>query len=81
VVEEISKDGNPKDSLGALILSDKEGTTFGCGTGFSQAQRSYFWEKREFLPGMYAKINYQQLSDKHVPRFPVFIELVDKEDD
>jgi DNA ligase-1 len=50
---------------------------FGCGSGFDAAQRSYFWEKRETLVGMYCLVKYQQLTPKKVPRFPIFGELID----
>jgi DNA ligase 1 len=73
--EEISKDGQPKDTLGSLILKSGDGNTFNCGTGFNAEQRRELWDIRGLLVGEVAKVKYQHLSDKHIPRFPVFVEV------
>ena len=75
--EEISISGTPKDSLGALVLSSGDGSTFKVGTGFSAEQRHDLWRSRDDLKGKVALINYQHLTDRKVPRFPVFVEVID----
>ena len=75
--EEISVSGTPKDSLGALVLSSGDGSTFKVGTGFSAEQRHDLWRSRDDLKGKVALINYQHLTDRKVPRFPVFVEVID----
>jgi len=75
-IEEISKDGNPKDSLGSLVLRSGDGNTFNCGTGFSAEQRRELWDIRGILPGNVARIKYQHITTGNkVPRFPVFVEV------
>jgi DNA ligase-1 len=74
--EEIDKNGVPKNSLGALICTSSEGTIFGVGSGFTKEQREEYWEIRESLPGMFVRVLYQQISPKHVPRFPIFSEII-----
>jgi ATP-dependent DNA ligase len=73
--EEYSSDGTPKDTLGALTCRSGDGTTFNVGTGFSAERRKQIWEGRDLLIGSDAIVKYQHLTDKHVPRFPVFVEI------
>lgn len=75
--EEISISGTPKDSLGALVLQSGDGSTFKVGTGFTAEQRQNLWRSRDDLKGKVALINYQHLTDRKVPRFPVFVNVVD----
>ena len=76
VQEEIDKEGDPKGSLGALILRSGDGETFKVGTGFSAEQRQILWEIQDKLPGRLAKVKYQHITvGRAVPRFPVFVEL------
>lgn len=76
VQEEISKDGNPKNSLGAFICKDNMGTIFNVGSGFTAEQRQKFWAEKDSLVGKKAVVNYQHLTPgKRIPRFPVFVEV------
>ena len=76
-VEEISIEGNPKDTLGALICASGDGNSFNVGTGFTEEQRRQLWDIRGMLPGMACSIKYQHLSSgRKVPRFPVFVQLL-----
>ena len=74
--EEFTVNGKPKNTLGALVLASNDGQVFNVGTGFTQEQRQTLWNNREYLPGSICKINYQHLTDKKVPRFPVFVEVI-----
>lgn len=74
-VEEVSINGQPKDSLGALVCASGDGQTFNVGTGFTQEQRQTLWKSKELLPGKVCKVAYQHLTDKKVPRFPVFVTI------
>ena len=74
--EEFSKDGNPKDTLGALVCRSGDGEVFNVGTGFTEERRKEIWEARGILEGQIARVKYQHVtSGKGVPRFPVFVEL------
>lgn len=76
VTEEIDKDGNPKDRLGALICRSGDGNTFNVGTGFTDEDRVKLWDIQGILPGMIATVKYQHItSGNKVPRFPVFVEV------
>jgi len=74
--EEISKDGIPKGTLGAFILQGPDGSPFGVGSGFTRDEREAYWDMRQKLVGCYCGIRYQHLTDRGVPRFPVFAALV-----
>lgn len=76
--EEINKDGVPKDSLGALVCSSGDGNTFSVGSGFTREQRETFWKNRHTLIGKQLRVAYQHLTDKKIPRFPVFMEIVER---
>lgn len=74
--EEVSKDGNPKDTLGALVCKSGDGNLFHVGTGFTEERRREIWEARDILEGQFAKVKYQHITvGKKVPRFPVFVEV------
>lgn len=77
VSEEVSIDGVPKNRLGALICESGDGETFSVGTGFNDEQREHLWNGRDMLIGMNAKVKYQHVTTgRKVPRFPVFVEVV-----
>lgn len=78
VTEEIDKDGVPKNSLGALVCRGTDGTLFQVGSGFTRDLRNDLWSRAEVLKGKHVKVQYQHLtSGKGVPRFPIFISLVE----
>ncbi|MBU2395725.1 MAG: ATP-dependent DNA ligase, partial [Gammaproteobacteria bacterium] len=65
------------DSLGSLICLSGDGSTFNVGTGFTAEQRQNLWRSRDSLKGKQVKVKYQHLSSaKRVPRFPVFVEII-----
>lgn len=77
--EEFSIHGTPKDTLGSLLCNSGDGNTFSVGTGFSADQRIDFWINREKLRGKRVRVAYQHMtSGKRVPRFPVFVEVLDE---
>ena len=81
VEEEISIHNEPKGSLGALWLSDQSGERFKVGSGslLTRENRKRLWQDQTKLLGKYAHIYYQHLTERHVPRFPVLVELIDPE--
>ena len=77
--EEVSKDGIFKDRLGALTCTGDDGTVFSVGSGLNDEDRQTLWDSRELLKGKRVRVQYQHLtSGKKVPRFPVFVEILDK---
>lgn len=79
VQEEIDIEGIPKGSLGAITCLSGDGNLFNIGSGFSSEQRQVLWEDREQLVGKVAKVKYQHLTvGKKVPRFPVFVEVINE---
>ncbi len=79
--EEVSVEGNPKGVLGSLVCDSGDGTTFAVGTGFSNDVRGALWEVRDSLIGKFAQVQYQHITaGKQVPRFPVFVEIVNDEE-
>lgn len=77
--EEVSKDGVPKGSLGALLCVGNDGTKFSVGSGslLTQDVRLELWRVRSTLPGKQARVKYQHLTHaRGVPRFPVVVEIV-----
>jgi DNA ligase-1 len=74
--EEISIHGEPKGRLGALLVQDADGRAFKVGSGFTHAQREVYWQDRDKLIGAIVHVKYQALTDRGVPWFPVFMEVV-----
>ena len=77
--EEVSKNGRRKGRLGALIcISDRD--TFSVGSGLTDDNRTYLWGIRTQLIGKLAHVKYQHItSKKGVPRFPIFIQVLEDE--
>ena len=66
------KDGLiPANTLGALAVRYGD-TTFDVGTGFTIEQRKEIWRNRLTLIGSLAKVRYQKVGMKDLPRFPSF---------
>ncbi len=78
--EEMSITGQPKNALGSLVCTSDEGTTFNVGSGFTADQRHELWKRRHELVGCVCHVKYQNITSNHVPRFPVFCELLDPTD-
>lgn len=70
----------PCNTLGALILRAADGTTFNCGTGFTDEQRDEIWNNRHSLIGKLAKIKSFEIGVVQKPRFPVFLGFRSEED-
>lgn len=70
----------PCNTLGALILRAGDGTTFHCGTGFTDEQRDEIWKNRHSLIGKLAKIKSFEIGVVQKPRFPVFLGFRSEED-
>ena len=78
--EEVSIEGRPKDTLGSLWCESGDGNSFSVGTGFTDDERARLWDIRSEIVGKVVKIQYQHLtSGKKVPRFPVFVEVVEND--
>lgn len=77
--EEISITGVPKGTLGSLVCMSGDGQVFNVGTGFDEEQRSALWQSRESLIGKTCVVGYQHLTNKSIPRFPVFVDIKDSE--
>jgi DNA ligase-1 len=58
VTEEHSVHGEPKGSLGALVVETPEGKRVNVGSGFTRTQREWLWEHREELPGEVAMVRF-----------------------
>ncbi|MBU2249239.1 MAG: hypothetical protein KKD77_21000 [Gammaproteobacteria bacterium] len=77
--EEIDKNGKPKGRLGALVCQGGDGTQFSVGSGLTEEQRVNLWLTRDSLTEHDVKVAYQHLTSlQGVPRFPVFVELVER---
>jgi len=73
--EEISKDGIPKGSLGALVCTS-DGEEFSVGTGFTEKERKDLWLRRDELIGKECVVAYQHTTPgRGVPRFPVKVRI------
>jgi DNA ligase-1 len=60
--------GRHQGRMGALLVEMANGTRFGIGTGFTDAQRA-----TPPLLGSIVQFKYQELTDGGVPRFPSFL--------
>ena len=59
--------------LGSLIVKYKNNIVFGIGTGIEDNERLRLWKIKDSLIGKKVRFNFQDLSKKGVPRFPVYV--------
>lgn len=71
-------DDKSKLLLGAIICTSDEGTVFSVGSGMTEEFRINNYENSQQLIGKYCKISYQHMTAKQVPRFPIFVSILDK---
>ena len=79
--EEIDKDGIPKNTLGSFICCSSECIPFSVGSGFTHQQRKEFWQNLPQFIGAEIEVNYQVLTEKRIPRFPIFCRIIGASDE
>ena len=74
VEEEISKDGLLKGRTGAIVCvaPSNLAETFSVGSGLTDEDRERTWAIRDSLTGRTIVVEYQKLTEKGMPRFPIF---------
>lgn len=76
--EETSIDGVPKGTLGSLECRGQGGHIFNVGSGFTKDQREAYWNIKNDLIGKLCHVQYQNItSGKGIPRFPIYIEIIE----
>lgn len=75
--EEVSKDGEPKGTLGALQCITPDGVTFHVGTGpiLTKENRLRLWDKAASLMGRACLVKHQFRSEDGVPLCPSLYEI------
>lgn len=78
-IEEVSINGQKKGTLGAIACKSDDGTIFTVGSGLTADERREYWKERELLIDKWCEVQYQHITTgKRVPRFPVYVRIVDK---
>ena len=72
----INKDGEPKPMLGSLDCLGVGAGGFSVGSGMTDAFRKEAWKDPDKLIGLRVRVKYQANTEKGVPRFPVFMEVI-----
>ena len=76
--EEVDKYGEPKHRLGAFTCCGDDGMLFNVGTGMTEEERERWWDTK--VIGKWLHVSYQHITPgRHVPRFPVYVEVCDDE--
>lgn len=61
------------ETLGRITLEMPNGTQFGVGTGYNDAERKEIWTNQEKYLGKIMTYEYRELTEYGVPRFPAFV--------
>ena len=62
VLEAISKEGEPKDMVGAFLVHGDDGTIFKVGAGkMTHKERKRLWQKRQILTGLLLHVKHEKL--------------------
>jgi DNA ligase-1 len=59
--------------MGGIMVTQENGESCECGTGFSDEDREYIWNNLGEFVGKIAEIKYQELTNDGIMRFPVFV--------
>lgn len=78
-IEEVDKEGYPKNTLGALKVQDHSGNIFNVGTGnaLTKLSRKHLWERRDTIPGRFAVVKHSLIYTNG--GFPTCTSLVEVE--
>lgn len=63
----------------SLVLETDDGESFRCSVGMTADERAELFEHKEEIIGLKATIDYQELTERGVPRFPKLKEIRDYE--
>lgn len=66
-------------TLGGIYLKTADGKEFGCGSGFDDATRDYYWNNESEIVGKMVTVKYFELTEEGIPRFPIFQAVRDYE--
>ena len=75
----VSIHGELKPMIGSLICQGDDGTPFRVGSGMDDEFRAKNWPDYQHLIGKYLRVKYQHITTNHVPRFPVFVEVIEED--
>lgn len=70
----------PCGVAGTLIVQNKDGQTFGIGSGLDDFMRTEIWNNKEKYIGKLVKYKYFPQGVKELPRHPVFLGFRDPDD-
>jgi DNA ligase-1 len=62
-----------KDKLGSITFRLPNGEETDARPAMTESEREYIWNNQKKFLGKSGTIKYQELSEKNVPRFPVFL--------
>jgi len=66
--EETTMAGEPKGRLGSVLLTSQSGDEFSVSAGLDDNEKEQLWKVRENLPGAWAVVFYQHLTNKKIPK-------------
>ena len=77
IINMVEGKGKDKNSMGAMIMQTVKPPLleFRIGTGFTQAMRKQFWNKKNDMIGNTVTYTYKGLTTKGVPRHSAFMRL------
>lgn len=80
-IEEIDKNGKPKDTLGSLVVVDtKTNIKFHVSSGMNNVMRNKIWNNKNLYLGAIVNYQSQLCGVKIAPRFPTFVKFRDEAD-
>ena len=65
-------EGKHAGRLGGLHVTQENGEKCDVGSGFTDEEREYIWQNQSQVLGRQCEVQYQELTDDKVMRFPVF---------
>jgi hypothetical protein len=74
--EEVSIQGEPKERIGSLLLTDPEGNEFYVSAGLDDKDRLSLWTIKDRLNGKLCRVNYQAKTKYGIPKFATDLEVL-----
>ena len=76
----LAGEGKHLGRLGALKIHGSDGWECEVGTGFSDFEREKLWNEQEVWIGQFIEVKFQETTQNGVPRFPVYLRMVNPSD-
>jgi DNA ligase-1 len=75
IISFVEGEGRLVGMLGKVMLKLPNGKIFGCGSGFTDKERTEIWNDQPKFLGKLVEVKFQELTKDGIPRFPTYLRI------